>query len=95
MSFDISILNCTFTITVKEADVRYIKCNAPSNYTHTVQGGLGAQSEHDDQMPGYFLVSRERVNECIEFRCRAHVPGLRAPLVDRATRVTDRGVQAM
>jgi len=73
----ISVPNRFFTITIKEADVRYIKCNAPSNYTHTVQDGLIAQSKHDHQVPGYFFGVDERADERIEFRRCAHA-GFRA-----------------
>lgn len=92
---DISIPNRIFTITVKEADVRYIKCNAPSNYTHTVQNGLVARSEHDHQVPGYLVDFRECADERVKLRRGARAPRFRAPPVRHVARIPDHGVQAM
>jgi hypothetical protein len=84
-----------FTITVKEADVRYIKCNAPSNYTHTVQDRVVALSKHDHQMPGN-LSFRECTCKHIELRSRApsdDVPNIYAFTTHHDTNEINCGIQ--
>lgn len=64
-----------FTITVIEADVRYIKCYAPSNDTHIVQERLVVRRVYDYQVLRDLFDTCKCMHERAELRCRVRGRG--------------------